>query len=104
MRYSGAGVKLIHKKTRSKKSRDTVPLRHLHKLTCAYISVQKGKVAIETGEFVDLPLQKTCKFQTKLVPKLTPQNQCTLIPQEVCTLRYNNHFKSELICVNYFKN
>jgi hypothetical protein len=27
MGYSGAGVKLIHKKTRSKKSRDTVPLR-----------------------------------------------------------------------------
>ncbi len=27
MGYSGAGGKLIHKKTRSKKSRDTVPLR-----------------------------------------------------------------------------
>ncbi len=26
MGYSGAGGKLIHKKTRSKKSRDTVPL------------------------------------------------------------------------------
>jgi hypothetical protein len=30
MGYSGAGGKLIHKKTRSKKSRDTVPLR-LHR-------------------------------------------------------------------------
>ncbi len=29
MEYSGAGGKLIHKKTRSKKSRDTVPLRRL---------------------------------------------------------------------------
>ncbi len=28
MGYSGAGGKLIHKKTRSKKSRDTVPLRN----------------------------------------------------------------------------
>ncbi len=27
MGYSGAGGKLIHKKTRSKKSRDTVPLK-----------------------------------------------------------------------------
>jgi hypothetical protein len=27
IRYSGAGGKLIHKKTRSKKSRDTVPLK-----------------------------------------------------------------------------
>ncbi len=27
MGYSGAGGKLIHEKTRSKKSRDTVPLR-----------------------------------------------------------------------------
>jgi hypothetical protein len=29
MGYSGAGGKLIHKKTRSKKSRDTVPLKRL---------------------------------------------------------------------------
>jgi hypothetical protein len=29
MGYSGAGGKLIHKKTRSKKSRDTVPLNNL---------------------------------------------------------------------------
>ncbi len=28
MGYSGAGGKLIHKKTRSKKSRDTIPLIH----------------------------------------------------------------------------
>ncbi len=28
MEYSGAGGKLIHEKTRSKKSRDTVPLTH----------------------------------------------------------------------------
>jgi hypothetical protein len=28
MGHSGDGGKLIHKKTRSKKSRDTVPLRH----------------------------------------------------------------------------
>jgi hypothetical protein len=27
MEYSGAGGELIHKKTRSKKSRDTVPLK-----------------------------------------------------------------------------
>jgi hypothetical protein len=27
MEYSGAGGKLIHEKTRSKKSRDTVPLK-----------------------------------------------------------------------------
>ncbi len=40
MGYSGAGGKLIHKKTRSKKSRDTVPLMAdlllhilLHRLT-----------------------------------------------------------------------
>ncbi len=29
MGYSGAGGKLIHEKTRSKKSRDTVPLKAL---------------------------------------------------------------------------
>jgi hypothetical protein len=32
MGYSGAGGKLIHEKTRSKKSRDTVPLKELERL------------------------------------------------------------------------
>ncbi len=37
MGYSGAGGKLIHKKTRSKKSRDTVPLKGLsHELDRAF--------------------------------------------------------------------
>ncbi len=31
MQYSGAGGKLIYKKTRSKKSRDTVPLNEIQK-------------------------------------------------------------------------
>ncbi len=34
MGYSGAGGKLIHEKTRSKKSRDTVPLIHLRICNC----------------------------------------------------------------------
>jgi hypothetical protein len=33
MGHSGAGGKLIHKKTKSKKSRDTVPLIHLAERT-----------------------------------------------------------------------
>ncbi len=32
MGYSGAGGKLIHKKTRSKKSRDTVPLNRVNRV------------------------------------------------------------------------
>eukprot|EP00096_Caligus_rogercresseyi_P015329 TRINITY_DN777_c0_g1_i1.p1 TRINITY_DN777_c0_g1~~TRINITY_DN777_c0_g1_i1.p1 ORF type:complete len:359 (+),score=130.14 TRINITY_DN777_c0_g1_i1:235-1311(+) len=40
-------------------------------------------------EVCDLNPQKTCRFQTKLVPKLKPKHECTLIPQEVCNLRFS---------------
>merc|ERR1711862_368211 len=33
-------------------------------------------------EVCDLNPQKTCKFQTKLVPKLKPAHECTIIPRE----------------------
>ena len=36
----------------------------------------------------DLNPQKTCKFQTKLVPKLKPTHECTVIPQEICQLKF----------------
>ncbi len=38
----------------------------------------------------DLNPQKTCKFQTKLVPKLKPAHECTVIPREVCNLKFSN--------------
>ncbi len=46
MGYSGAGGKLIHKKTRSKKSRDTVPL------SCKFSIVQYNSLVVyqTTGE------------------------------------------------------
>jgi hypothetical protein len=34
--------------------------------------------------------QKTCKFQTKLVPKLKPAHECTIIPREVCHLKFSS--------------
>ena len=34
--------------------------------------------------------QKTCKFQTKLVPKLKPAHECTTIPREVCNLKFSS--------------
>ncbi len=37
MEYSGAGGKLIHKKTRSKKSRDTVPLSNINFSVCVNV-------------------------------------------------------------------
>merc|ERR1712154_148840 len=39
-------------------------------------------------EVCDLNPQKTCRFITKLVPKLKPEHQCTIIPKETCTLRF----------------
>lgn len=40
-------------------------------------------------EICDLNPQKTCRFQTKLVPQLKPTHECTTIPQEVCQLKFS---------------
>ena len=39
-------------------------------------------------EVCDLNPQKVCKFQTKLVPKLKPAHECTIIPKETCNLKF----------------
>ena len=40
-------------------------------------------------EVCDLNPVKTCRFATKLVPHLSPTHQCTLVPREVCVLKYS---------------
>merc|ERR1739844_391072 len=40
-------------------------------------------------EVCDLNPQKVCKFQTKLVPRLKPAHECTIIPREVCHLKFS---------------
>ena len=40
-------------------------------------------------EVCDLNPQKICKFQTKLVPKLKPTHECTVIPKETCHLKFD---------------
>jgi hypothetical protein len=39
-------------------------------------------------EVCDLNPQKTCRFVTKLVPRLKPEHQCTIVPKETCTLKF----------------
>jgi len=39
-------------------------------------------------EVCDLNPQKTCRYVTKLVPKLKPKHECTIIPKETCTLKF----------------
>merc|ERR1712037_1016152 len=41
-------------------------------------------------EICDLNPQKTCRLITKLVPKLSPKHECTIVPQEVCNLRFSS--------------
>merc|ERR1712203_559808 len=41
-------------------------------------------------EVCDLNPQKTCRLQTKLVPSLKPEHECTIIPQEICNLKFSN--------------
>ena len=40
-------------------------------------------------EVCDLNPVKTCRFATKLLPHLSPQHQCTMVPKEVCVLKFN---------------
>ena len=39
-------------------------------------------------EICDLNPQKSCRMATKMVPKLTPEHECTTVPQEICNLSY----------------
>ncbi|XP_040577930.1 uncharacterized protein [Lepeophtheirus salmonis] len=39
-------------------------------------------------EICDLNPQRTCSRQTKLVPKLKPEHECTIVPQEVCNIKF----------------
>ena len=41
-------------------------------------------------EVCDLNPQKTCRLQTRLVPSLKPVHECTIIPQEVCNLKFTS--------------
>merc|ERR1712113_1228808 len=40
-------------------------------------------------EVCDLNPQKTCRFITKLVPKLAPKHECTIVPKETCNLKFS---------------
>merc|ERR1712025_1567391 len=84
--------------------------RTVYESSCStkYVEKQPGKFVgctFEEGEeechdkviasLVDVPEevcglnpQKTCRFITKLVPKLKPEHQCTIVPKETCTLKF----------------
>merc|ERR1712170_36125 len=40
-------------------------------------------------EVCDLNPQKTCRYVTKLVPSLSPEHQCTIVPKETCVLKFS---------------
>merc|ERR1712037_952067 len=41
-------------------------------------------------EVCDLNPQKVCKFVTKLVPRLSPEHECTIVPTETCILKFTS--------------
>ncbi len=41
------------------------------------------------AESCDLNPRKECRYATKLVPRLTPVQECTLVPKEVCQLKFS---------------
>jgi hypothetical protein len=58
MGYSGAGGKLIHKKTRSKKSRDTVPLIEFINKTSWGPSIYTIKITVRGVDLKPLVINK----------------------------------------------
>ena len=53
-------------------------------------------------EVCDLNPQKTCRFQTKLVPRLKPTHECTIIPRETCNLKFSNPEQVRLLQTFFF--
>ena len=47
-------------------------------------------------EVCDLNPQKICKFVTKLVPKLSPEHECTIVPKETCILKFTTPTQEEV--------
>merc|ERR1712172_28426 len=47
-------------------------------------------------EHCDLNPQKICKFVTKLVPKLAPKHECTIVPKETCLLKFTTPRQEEV--------
>ena len=45
-------------------------------------------VVEQPEEVCDLNPQKTCRYATKLVPKLMPKHECTIVPKETCILKF----------------
>jgi hypothetical protein len=41
-------------------------------------------------EHCDLNPQKICKFINKLVPRLSPKHECTIVPKETCILKFTS--------------
>jgi hypothetical protein len=41
-------------------------------------------------EVCDLSPERICRFTTKLVPKLVPQHECTIVPKQACHLKFSN--------------
>ena len=48
-----------------------------------------ASVANVPEESCDLSPQKTCRLMTKLVPRLSPVQQCTTVPRETCILKFS---------------
>merc|ERR1712210_245681 len=47
-------------------------------------------------EICDLNPQKTCRFVTKLVPRLSPEHECTIVPKETCILKFTTPVQEEV--------
>merc|ERR1719499_1850187 len=47
-------------------------------------------------EVCDLNPQKVCKFVTKLVPRLSPEHECTIVPKETCILKFTTPTQEEV--------
>ena len=40
-------------------------------------------------EVCDLNPQQSCRLETKLVPRLSPKHECTIVPKETCLLKFS---------------
>ena len=56
-------------------------------MMCLQVSVS---VIDQPEEHCDLVTNSVCRHKTKLVPRLRPEPECVLVPQQVCDIKHVN--------------
>jgi hypothetical protein len=61
-------------------------IKSYNKIPCQVVT----SIVEQPEEHCDLSPQKSCHHKTTLVPRLEPVPECTLVPREICNVKFVN--------------